>query len=84
MKNNLVDLNDHLFAQLERVNEEGISTEKLKLEIDRSKAVSSIAKDIIGNARLCLDGEIAKTNHFNIGSSLPVMLEKKVDQPKLN
>mgnify|MGYP001573325908 CR=1 FL=1 len=33
MKNKLSDLNDHLFAQLERLSEEGLSPEKIAAEI---------------------------------------------------
>lgn len=59
MKNKLVDLNNHLFAQMERVSEEDITPEELEKEIKRSKVVCSLAVNIIGNAKVALDGMIA-------------------------
>ena len=59
MKNKLDDLNNHLFAQMERLSDEKIKGEKLTEEITRAKAVSGIASQIIGNARLVLGAQIA-------------------------
>lgn len=61
MKNKLSDLNDHLFAQLERLGEEQLSGEKLKDEIDRTKAVTAVSMQIISNASLVLQAEKLRT-----------------------
>lgn len=55
MKNKLSDLNNHLFAQLERLSEEDITDEKLHAEIQRSKAISTIAGDIIEGMKTVVD-----------------------------
>lgn len=41
-KNTLNDLNNHLFAQLERLGEEELKGDELKEELERSKAISLI------------------------------------------
>lgn len=59
MKNKLVDLNNHLFAQLERLGEEKLSPEQLGKEIERDKAITGVAREIIANGKLALDAQIA-------------------------
>lgn len=51
---NLRTLNDALFRELERV-EACETPEELERECNRAKAVSSLAGNIIGNARTALD-----------------------------
>jgi hypothetical protein len=73
MKNKLIDLNNHLFAQLERLGEEKLEGEKLTTEIERSKAITSIAKEVISNARLALDAQVALADKGV--KTLPGMIE---------
>lgn len=63
MKNKLTDLNNHLFAQLERLNDESLKGEDLQEEIERSKAVTGVSKEVVANARLVLDAEKHKREH---------------------
>lgn len=51
MKNGMLDLNDHLFAQLERLAEPDLTTEQLEAEISRSQAMVSVADRITDNAK---------------------------------
>ena len=54
MKNKLADLNNHLFTQLERINDEDISTEDLDKEIKRADAIAKVATQIIESSNLSL------------------------------
>lgn len=52
MKNNLSDLNNHLFMQLERLSDEDLTPEQIEKEGKRSEAIVSVADQIIRNAAL--------------------------------
>ena len=65
-RNTLGDLNNHLFAQLERLNEEDLAGEELEKEIARSKAIVGISNQIINNANVVLK---AKTVELEYGSN---------------
>jgi hypothetical protein len=76
MKNKLIDLNNHLFAQLERLSDETLEGEKLEEEINRSKAVTGISKEIVSNARLALNAQQFKQEAGLIArDTMPKMLE---------
>ncbi|SIO94686.1 hypothetical protein [Vibrio spartinae] len=76
MKNQLVDLNNHLFAQLERLSDESLSNEELKREIERSKAISSVSNQIVSNASLVLDGAKFKAEYAG-KYDVPMMEDKR-------
>lgn len=63
-KNTLSDLNNHLFAQIERLGDESLTAEELHKEIERTKAISEIAKNIVSNANLVLQAEKFKYNNL--------------------
>lgn len=76
MSNTLVDLNNYLFAQIERLNNENLDTDKLKEEIDRSKALTQLGSVIINNANTILSAK--KLQADTLGRStvtIPKMLE---------
>lgn len=75
-KNTLMDLNNALFEQIERLQDEDLD---LKSEVDRSKAITDISKSIIDNARLALDAEKFRDNRMNADGVLPKMLSDEND-----
>ncbi len=76
-KQNLSDLNGYLFEQLERLNDEEMTTQELSTEIERSKAISGVANNIINNASLALKVSEAfdKKKLVDTSTEKPKMLE---------
>lgn len=74
MKNSLTDLNDHLFAQMERLGDESIKGEDLENEIGRARAVAGIADRIINNASTVIRAHEAAHNVGKLGSTQGKML----------
>lgn len=54
MKNTLDDLNDHLFAALERISDEDLQGDKLLAELKRCEGIVKIGSVIVDNADLKL------------------------------
>jgi hypothetical protein len=54
MKNKLTDLNNHLFAQLERLGDENLTPEQIEQEIKRTDAIVSVSDQIVQNANVAL------------------------------
>lgn len=55
MKNTLADLNNYLFEQLERLQDDDLDEAGLEKEIKRSEAVQKVARTIIDNGTLALN-----------------------------
>ncbi len=79
MKNNLMDLNNHLFAQLERLGEEDLVGEQLQQEIGRAKSITDIAGKIIDTAKVVLEGEQLRAEYGNRKFQMPPMIGKADD-----
>jgi hypothetical protein len=74
MKNKLTDLNNHLFAQLERLSDEDLSSDDLAKEIQRSDAVAKIATQIIDTANVAIDAaKLVAEAGGNYASMLPMV-----------
>ena len=63
MKNRLSDLNNHLFAQLERLTEDDLTPEKIEQEAQRTEAIVKVADQIIRNADLTFKAASFVANH---------------------
>jgi len=63
MKNKLADLNNHLFAQLERLSEEDMTAEKIEQEGKRTESIVAVAEQIVRNADLQLKAALVIANH---------------------
>jgi hypothetical protein len=53
--NKLSDLRDHIFMALERLSDEGMTTEQVKQEVDKAKAISELSSAIISSAKVEID-----------------------------
>lgn len=57
MRNTLTDLNNHLFAELERLGDEEVVGEALDGELKRASAISNVAQQIIQLGALAVKAE---------------------------
>lgn len=85
MKNRLSDLNDHLFAQLERLSEEGLSSEAIEDEVKRADAMVKVADKIVDNARLNLQAcELVAKHGDRFMKHLPMLAASGEPAPVLD
>lgn len=77
-KNKISDLRDHLFAALERIDDDTLTPEQQKSEIEKAKAISAIGSVIINSAKIEVDF-IKATGRIDSDSEL----FKSIDQRKL-
>ncbi len=78
MNNKLSDLNNHLFAQLERLGEEDMTPEAIEAEATRAEAIVKLSDQITGTARLGLQAAKLYAEH---GKAVLPMLPQIGRQP---
>lgn len=74
MKNTLLDLNNHLFAEIERLSDEDLRGEDLSEELSRARELGRIAGRIIENGKLALDAVKFSDDHMSMDTHVPRML----------
>ena len=74
MKNKLEDLNNHLFEQLERLNNEELKGEELQEERERAKSMTHIAQTIINNGELALKA-VKHFDEYGRKNEMPEILQ---------
>ncbi|MDY6283086.1 MAG: hypothetical protein SPL40_08545 [Erysipelotrichaceae bacterium] len=74
MKNSLIDLNNHLFAELERLGDEDLKGDELKAEIERANMISSVARAAIDNANTVLRAAKFQEDRLDINNRAPELL----------
>jgi hypothetical protein len=79
-RNKIEDLNNHLFAALERLNEEELKGDALTEEISRSRAVADVAGKVIETMKVQSDLFKSMVNsgyHPVVPEQFKNMLEEK-------
>lgn len=76
-RNTLSDLNNHLFAQLERLGDESLKQDQLQQEIARAKAISGVASNIINNAKIALEGVQFAVENLPSNKNMPEQFQIK-------
>lgn len=76
MKNTLADLNNYLFEQIERLNDDSIDEAQLEKEIRKTDSIVKISEKIIQNGELAFK-TMKHMDEFGYGQnrSVPKMLE---------
>jgi hypothetical protein len=79
MKNKISDLNNHLFAQIERLSEENLTPEQIDSEFKRGAAIVAVADQILRSAHLQIQAAKILSDH-GLDPSAHLALE---NQPRL-
>ena len=79
-RNQMNDLRDHLFAALERLNDDELTPEQLSIEVEKAQAISNLSNSVINSAKAEVDfmkatGMIATTSNLFKGVKDPKRIE---------
>ena len=81
-KNKLSNLHDHLFEQLERLNDDELKGKDLEDEIQRAGAMAGVAKQIINTGSLALKAQKALAEGQILTEDVPDILSIE-EKPQL-
>ena len=75
VRNRLSDLSDHLFEQMERLNDSMLKGEELKEEVSRSMAMRDVSMQIIEIGKLTLEAKKLAVDIRGTDEKMPRLLE---------
>lgn len=77
-KNKMADLNDHLFAQIERLADEDLTPEQIEHEVKRGNAIVAVADQLLRGASLQIQAAKILSDHgLDPTPALPAIESKK-------
>ena len=78
MKNTLVDLNNYLFEQIERLNDDELTDEQLDRELKKTDSIVKVSEKIIQNGELAFR-TMKHMDEYGYGAqrSVPKMLSNE-------
>lgn len=81
MKNTLTDLNNYLFEQLERLNDDEMTDEQMERELKKADTIVKVSEKIIQNGELAFKTmqHLDKAGYNTVNRAVPPMLETRGD-----
>lgn len=78
MKNTLVDLNNYLFEQIERLNDDSLTDDELERELKKTDSIVKVSEKIIQNGELAFK-TMQHMDQYGYGTqrSVPKMLSSE-------
>ena len=77
MKNNINDLRNHMFAAMELINDDTLTSDQLKVAIEKAKALSDLGKVVVESAK----AEILYAKMTNNKQAYPTKFLQMEDEP---
>lgn len=76
MKNTLLELNNILFEQIERLNDDELTDKQLELQLKKTDSIVKVSEKIIANGELAFRAVQHKDRYYGTGrKQLPPMLD---------
>ena len=75
MKNTLMDLNNYLFEQIERINDDELDEDELEMELKKADTIVKVSEKIIQNGELAFKTMKHMDEYgYNSHRAVPAML----------
>lgn len=79
LKNTLADLNNHLFAEMERLGDESLKGDELQEEIKRADAIHKVSDVIVKNADILKNAKKFAKHNLHVKWSIVKLSDARMD-----